>query len=34
VPPLIGAGVILVIGVVCARRLRHRRPGPGLVEGR
>jgi predicted MFS family arabinose efflux permease len=34
VPPLIGAGVILVIGVVCARLLRHRRPAPGLVEGR
>jgi D-arabinose 1-dehydrogenase-like Zn-dependent alcohol dehydrogenase len=31
---LIGAGVILVIGVVCARLLRHRRSGPGLVEGR
>jgi hypothetical protein len=24
----------LVIGVVCARSLRHRRSGPGLVEGR
>jgi hypothetical protein len=34
VPPLIGTGVILVIGVVCARLLRHRRSGPGLVEGR
>jgi predicted MFS family arabinose efflux permease len=32
VPPLIGAGVILVIGLVCARLLRHRRPA--LVEGR
>ena len=32
VPPLIGAGVILVIGVVCARLLRHRRSGPGLAE--
>ena len=34
VPPLIGAGVILVIGLVCARLLRHRRPMPALVEGR
>src|SRR5579862_138839 len=34
VPPLIGAGVILVIGLVCARLLRHRRPVPALVEGR
>ncbi|HTH33962.1 MAG TPA: MFS transporter [Xanthobacteraceae bacterium] len=34
IPPLIGAGVILVIGVTCARRLRHRRPMPALVEGR
>jgi predicted MFS family arabinose efflux permease len=34
VPPLIGAGVILAIGLVCARLLRHRRPIPALVEGR
>ena len=33
VPPLIGAGVILIIGVVCARYLRHRRRDPGLAEG-
>ena len=30
VPPLIGAGVIAVIGLVCARFLRHR--GEGLAE--
>ena len=33
VPPLLGAGVIVSIGLVCARFLRHRRPGPGLAEG-
>ena len=33
VPPLIGAVVILVIGLVCARLLRHRRREPALVEG-
>lgn len=33
VPPLIGAGVILVIGVVCARFLRHRGRGLDLAEG-
>jgi hypothetical protein len=33
-PPLLGAGVILVIGLVCARPLRHRRPVPALVEER
>jgi predicted MFS family arabinose efflux permease len=27
-PPLVGAAVILVIGLVCAHYLRHRRPGP------
>jgi len=32
IPPLFGAGVILIIGVTCARLLRHRRPGPALVE--
>jgi predicted MFS family arabinose efflux permease len=31
-PPLLGAGVILIIGLVCARLLRHRRPAPALVE--
>jgi hypothetical protein len=31
VPPLIGAGVILVIGLVWARLLRHRRREPALV---
>jgi predicted MFS family arabinose efflux permease len=33
VPPLIGAVVILVIGLICARLLRHRRRDLGLVEG-
>jgi predicted MFS family arabinose efflux permease len=33
VPPLIGAGVILIIGLVCARFLRHRRREPGLADG-
>jgi predicted MFS family arabinose efflux permease len=33
VPPLIGAAVILVIGLTCARLLRHRRREPSLVEG-
>jgi predicted MFS family arabinose efflux permease len=32
VPPLIGAAVMAVIGLVCARLLRHRRQGPGLAE--
>ncbi len=32
-PPLVGAVVIVIIGLVCARLLRHRRTGPGLVEG-
>jgi predicted MFS family arabinose efflux permease len=32
-PMLIGAGVILVVGLVCARFLRHRRVGPTLAEG-
>lgn len=31
VPPLIGAGVIVAIGFVCARFLRH--PGEGVAEG-
>jgi predicted MFS family arabinose efflux permease len=34
VPPLIGAGVILVIGLVCARLLKHRRREPALVAER
>jgi hypothetical protein len=33
VPRLIGAAVVLVIGLVCARYLRHRRRDPGLAEG-
>jgi predicted MFS family arabinose efflux permease len=32
-PPLLGAAVILVIGLICARFLRHRRKAEGLVEG-
>jgi predicted MFS family arabinose efflux permease len=32
VPPLIGAAVMAVIGLTCARLLRHRRQGPGLAE--
>jgi predicted MFS family arabinose efflux permease len=32
VPPLIGAAVMAVIGLVCARLLRHRRQGPGLAD--
>jgi predicted MFS family arabinose efflux permease len=32
-PPLLGAGVILVIGLICARFLRHRRKDGGLAEG-
>jgi predicted MFS family arabinose efflux permease len=32
-PPLIGAAVILVVGLVCARFLRHRRQGVHLAEG-
>jgi predicted MFS family arabinose efflux permease len=31
VPPLIGAAVMTVIGLTCARLLRHRRQGPGLA---
>jgi len=31
--PLIGAVVILIIGLVCARYLRHRRQGVTLAEG-
>jgi len=33
VPPLIGAAVIAAVGLVCARYLRHRRPGVTLAEG-
>ena len=32
-PLLLGAAVILVIGLVCARFLRHRRHGLDLAEG-
>jgi predicted MFS family arabinose efflux permease len=32
-PPLLGAAVILVIGLICARFLRHRRKEGGLAEG-
>ncbi len=32
-PLLLGAGVILAVGLVCARYLRHRRPGVHLAEG-
>jgi predicted MFS family arabinose efflux permease len=32
IPPLIGAGVIVAVGLVCARFLRHRR-ALGLAEG-
>jgi predicted MFS family arabinose efflux permease len=32
-PMFIGAAVILVVGVVCARYLRHRRPGLTLADG-
>jgi predicted MFS family arabinose efflux permease len=33
-PPLFGAVVIVIIGLVCARLLRHRRRGPDLAERR
>jgi MFS transporter, DHA1 family, inner membrane transport protein len=33
-PMFLGAGVILIIGLVCARLLRHRRREPGPVEER
>lgn len=33
VPPLFGAGVIIAIGLVCARFLRHRGRAEGLAEG-
>jgi len=32
-PLLIGAAVILIVGLVCAKFLRHRRPGLTLAEG-
>jgi predicted MFS family arabinose efflux permease len=32
-PMFIGAAVILIVGLVCARFLRHRRPGLHLAEG-
>ena len=31
-PPLLGAVVIIIIGLVCARLLRHHRRGPGIAE--
>jgi predicted MFS family arabinose efflux permease len=34
IPPLFGAVVIVIIGLVCARYLRHRRREPALVEER
>ncbi len=33
IPPLIGAGVVLVIGMVCSRFLRHRRHPVTLADG-
>jgi predicted MFS family arabinose efflux permease len=33
IPPLIGAGVILIIGMVCSRFLRHRRHSVTLADG-
>jgi len=33
VPPLIGAAVIIAIGLICARLLRHRRQNPALADG-
>jgi DHA1 family inner membrane transport protein len=33
VPPLIGAAVIIAIGLTCARLLRHRRQNPALAGG-
>jgi predicted MFS family arabinose efflux permease len=33
VPPLIGAAVIIAIGLTCARLLRHRRQNPALADG-
>jgi predicted MFS family arabinose efflux permease len=33
VPPLVGAVVILIIGLVCARLLRHPGRGEGVAEG-
>ncbi len=32
IPPLFGAVVIAIVGLVCARYLRHRRPMPARVE--
>jgi hypothetical protein len=32
-PMFLGAAVILVVGLVCARFLRHRRTGLTLAEG-
>lgn len=33
VPPLLGAAVIVAVGLTCARLLRHRRQNPGLAGG-
>ncbi len=33
IPPLFGAVVIVIVGLVCARFLRHRRREPGLADG-
>ena len=33
VPPLIGAVVIVAVGLTCARFLKHRRPGVTIAEG-
>ncbi len=32
IPPLFGAVVIAIVGLVCARYLRHRRPMPARIE--
>jgi len=32
-PPLVGAAVIVTIGIVCARLLRHRGRGQGVAQG-
>ena len=33
IPPLFGAVVIVVVGLVCARFLRHRRREPVVADG-
>jgi len=32
IPPLFGAVVIVIVGLVCARYLHHRRPMPARIE--